>query len=86
MNEIGKREALKEELSRYREYLRSLLIVNIAIITGSTTVVYNVANSTSSIYMLLFVGAGLIALSIFISITKDIDTKIKKLIEELKHV
>jgi hypothetical protein len=86
MNETSKREALKEELSRYREYLRSLLIVNIAIITGSTTVVYNVANGTSSIYMLLFVGAGLIALSIFISITKDIDTKIKKLIEELKNV
>jgi hypothetical protein len=81
----NKKESIKLKVARYSEYLRGLIILNIAIVTGIMTVLYNVVSGSLGLYMLLFIGLGIIVLSITVSILKDIDLKMQKLIKELEN-
>ena len=79
-------EVIKQKIAVQIEFLRGLIITFIAILTGIVTVLHNVANGTSGIYMLISVGLGLIGLSGILAFITKRYLKIENLIKEFRNV
>ena len=77
-------EVIKEKIGYYREYIRGLIIFNIAILSGITTNLYQIFVKTKPFYSIIFSFIGLIIFMLSLLMFYKLHLKIEDLIKELK--
>ena len=77
-------DLLKEKIGYYKEYIRGLIIFDIAVLSGITTNLYQIFVKTKPFYSIIFsfVGLNIFILSLFLF--NKLHLKIEDLIKELK--
>ena len=77
-------EIVKEKIGYYKEYVRGLIIFDIALLSGMTTNLYQIFVKTKPFYSIIFSFIGLIIFMISLMIFYKLHLKIEDLIKELK--
>jgi len=83
MAEIDK---LKEEKSDYKEIFKALLYLILAILTGVTTVAYQILTHSVSAYMVIVSGLGLLIAFLISLYTLKIWYKMQELNKKMENV
>ncbi len=75
---------VKEKIGYYKEYIRGLIIFDIALLSGMTTNLYQVFVKTKPFYSIIFSFIGLIIFMLSLLMFYKLHLKIEDLIKELK--
>ena len=75
---------IKEKIGYYKEYIRGLIIFDIALLSGMTTNLYQVFVKTKPFYSMIFSFIGLIIFMLSLLMFYKLHLKIEDLIKELK--
>jgi len=78
-------EAIKEKLALYREYLRGLILLILALISALVIGFYNVLIKKAPLYSIWFLSFGFIILIVLLLILKFLNNKILDGIKELDN-
>ena len=77
-------DLLKEKIGYYKEYIRGLIIFDIAVLSGITTNLYQIFVKTKPFYSIIFSFVGLIIFILSLFLFHKLHLKIEDLIKELK--
>lgn len=83
---MGKSDAIKEKLAKYREVLKAIIWSVMALFTGIVTIAYQVLIHKISAYMIIFGLVGLVLLFLVLLYGGNIWSIINKLEKELENV
>jgi len=83
---IAKIDKLKEEKSDYKEIFKALMYLILAILTGITTIAYQVLTHSVSAYMVVVSGLGLLIVFLISLHTLKIWYKMQELNKEMENV
>ena len=83
---MAKLDKLKEEKSDYKEVFKALMYLILAILTGITTVAYQILTHSVSAYMVIIAGLGLLIVFLISLYTLKIWYKMQELNKEMEDV
>ena len=83
---MAKIDKLKEEKSDYKEIFKALMYLILAILTGITTIAYQVLAHSVSAYMIVVSGLGLLIVFLISLHTLKIWYKMQELNKEMENV
>ena len=76
-------EIIKEKISYYKEYVRGLIIFDIALLSGITTNLYQIFVKSKPFYSIVFSFIGLVLFIMSLAIFYFLHIRIENLIKEL---
>lgn len=83
---MAKIDKLKEEKSDYKEVFKALIYLILAILTGITTIAYQILTHNISAYMIVISGLGLFIVFLISLYILKIWNKMQELNEEMENV
>ena len=78
-------EKIKERISYYKEYIRGIILFDIALLSGITTNLYQVFVKTKPFYSIVFSFVGLVLFVISLVVFYFLHIRIENLIKELEN-
>ena len=83
---MAKIDKLKEEKSDYKEIFKALMYLILAMLTGITTIAYQILIHSVSAYMVIISGLGLLIVFLISLYTLKIWYKMQELNKEMENV
>ena len=78
-------EIIKEKIAYYKEYIRGIILFNIALLSGITTNLYQVFVKSKPFYSIIFSFVGLVLFIISLITFYFLHIRIENLIKELEN-
>ena len=78
-------EVIKEKIAYYKEYIRGIIIFDIALLSGITTNLYQVSLKIVPFYSIIFSFIGIIIFYLSLIIFYQLHLKIDLLLKELEN-
>ena len=78
-------EIIKEKISYYKEYIRGIILFDIALLSGITTNLYQIFVKSKPFYSIIFSFVGLVLFIISLAIFYFLHIRIENLIKELEN-